>query len=76
MNDKQKIAEHLVREARKGSLSSPRSIIFYVLAILYVLSPIDLIPDAFIGLGQADDAMVIIGAVWYMIRLLRERKKN
>lgn len=76
MNDKQKITEHLVKEARKGSLSSPRSIIFYVLAFLYVLSPIDLIPDAFIGLGQADDAMVIIGAVWYIIRLLRERKKN
>jgi len=34
--------------------------------LLYVISPIDLIPDCFIGLGQADD----LGAVILTIRSL------
>lgn len=32
-------------------------------AILYVLSPFDLIPDFFIGIGQLDDIGVLIGAM-------------
>ena len=43
--NKQNITEKLVGEARKGSLWSPRSIVFYLLAIVYTLSPIDFIPD-------------------------------
>lgn len=34
-----------------------------VLAIIYVLSPLDLIPDVLIGLGQLDDLGIILGAV-------------
>ena len=32
-------------------------------AILYVLSPFDLIPDFFIGIGQIDDIGILIGAM-------------
>jgi uncharacterized membrane protein YkvA (DUF1232 family) len=32
-------------------------------AILYVLSPFDLIPDFFIGIGQIDDIGLLIGAM-------------
>lgn len=73
MNKKQQIAEKLADEARKGSPWSPRSIALYLLSLVYVFSPFDFIPDAFIGLGQADDILVIIGVVWYVLRLLRKR---
>lgn len=41
-----------------------------LMAILYVLSPIDLIPDFLLGLGQIDDIGVISGALLLMLRLL------
>jgi len=34
-----------------------------VLAVAYVLSPLDLIPDILIGLGQLDDLGILIGAM-------------
>jgi uncharacterized membrane protein YkvA (DUF1232 family) len=34
-----------------------------VLAIAYVLSPLDLIPDFIIGLGQLDDLGIVLGAM-------------
>ena len=39
------------------------NIILIVLALLYTLSPVDLLPDWFIGWGWLDD-IVIIGLVW------------
>ena len=72
--NKQNITEKLVGEARKGSLWSPRSIVFYLLAIVYTLSPIDFIPDAMLGPGQVDDAAVIIAVIYYIIRIIRKKK--
>ncbi len=72
--DKQNITEKLVGEARKGSLWSPRSIVFYLLAIVYTLSPIDFIPDVMPGPGQVDDAAVIIAVIYYIIRIIRKKK--
>jgi uncharacterized membrane protein YkvA (DUF1232 family) len=34
-----------------------------VLAVAYVLSPLDLIPDFIIGLGQLDDLGIVLGAM-------------
>ena len=34
-----------------------------LLAIVYVLSPFDLIPDILIGLGQLDDLGVLLGSI-------------
>ena len=72
--NKQNITEKLVGEARKGSLWSPRSIVFYLLAIVYTLSPIDFIPDAMLGPGQVDDAAVIRAVIYYIIRIIRKKK--
>jgi uncharacterized membrane protein YkvA (DUF1232 family) len=40
-----------------------------VLALLYVLSPIDLVPDFIPGLGQLDDLGVILAALELFVRL-------
>lgn len=72
--NKQNITEKLVGEARKGSLWSLRSIVFYLLAIAYTISPIDLIPDAMVGVGQMDDAAVILAVIYYIIHIIRKKK--
>ena len=73
MNKKQQVAEKLASEARKNSPWSLRSVVLYILAFIYVLSPIDLIPDALLGFGQLDDAAVVIAAIFYVVRLLRRK---
>lgn len=74
--NKQSITEKLVGEARKGSLWSPRSIVFYLLAIVYTLSPIDFIPDAMLGPGQVDDAVVLFAVAYYIFRIIRKKKSG
>jgi uncharacterized membrane protein YkvA (DUF1232 family) len=39
------------------------------LMALYILSPIDIVPDAFLGLGQLDDLAVFVLAVKLFIEL-------
>ena len=39
------------------------SIVGIISALLYILSPIDLFPDAVIGLGHLDDAAVVIACL-------------
>ncbi len=58
-----------------GLLRDPRvapgvKMIAPALAILYVLSPIDLIPDLLLGLGQIDDLGVLAVVVMVLTRLL------
>ncbi len=74
MDKKAQTAARLVQEARKGSLKSPRSIVCYILALGYILSPVDFIPDAILGAGQVDDGLVLLAVLWYVIRLLRKRR--
>ena len=76
MDKKQQTAARLVQEAKKGSLKSPRSLVFYLLALVYLLSPLDFLPDAIPGLGQLDDAAVLLSVLWYVIRLLRQRRQK
>ena len=58
MSDKQKLTEKLVQEARKGSPTSLRSLLYYLLAVVYVVSPLDFVPDVLPGLGQICGAFV------------------
>lgn len=48
-------------DAKKKQLL--RSVIIAVAAALYLVSPIDIIPDTFLGFGQMDDLAVAVLAV-------------
>jgi uncharacterized membrane protein YkvA (DUF1232 family) len=41
-----------------------------LLGILYLVSPIDAIPDAILGLGWADDIALLLLAYWFVTRVL------
>lgn len=40
-----------------------------IVALIYLISPIDLIPDVLIGLGQADDLAIILFALGLFLRV-------
>jgi uncharacterized membrane protein YkvA (DUF1232 family) len=42
-----------------------------LLTVLYILSPVDLVPDWLVGLGQIDDAGVLVVALLVAMRMLR-----
>jgi DnaJ like chaperone protein len=49
-------------------------IILLILALIYVLSPYDLLPDMVIGWGWIDD-LVILGFLWRYFHLLKKQKR-
>ncbi len=50
-------------------------IILIVLALLYVLSPYDLLPDMVIGWGWIDD-LVVLGFLWRYFYLLKKKRER
>ena len=60
-----RLALRLVREPRVPMLLK----VVPVLAILYVVSPIDFVPDFIPGLGQLDDLGIILAALELFVRL-------
>jgi len=60
-----RLAIRLMREPRVPVLIKA----IPVLAALYVISPIDLVPDIIPGLGQLDDVGIIVAAVELFVRL-------
>ena len=50
-------------------------IILIVLALLYVLSPYDLLPDMVIGWGWIDD-LVILGFLWRYFYVLKKKRER
>ena len=57
-----KLLVALIRDYWKGAYRdvSMKSIVLFTLAILYILSPLDIIPDFYLGFGQIDDAAVFL----------------
>jgi uncharacterized membrane protein YkvA (DUF1232 family) len=65
--DELRLSWRLLRDPRVA----PRLKIFVpILAALYLVSPIDLVPDLFLGLGQIDDLGVLALAILALTRLV------
>lgn len=58
----------LIKDYWKGNYRdvSIKSIIIFVVALAYIISPIDLIPDYIIGLGQIDDAAILGVSLYFL----------
>jgi len=58
----------LIKDFLKGTYRdvSVKSILIFAATLAYIISPIDLIPDYIIGLGQIDDA-AILGLGLYLL---------
>jgi uncharacterized membrane protein YkvA (DUF1232 family) len=56
-----------------------RSIVVLIFALVYVLFPLDLVPDYLPGYGQIDDVVVVVGCLYFLEKDLyayREWKNN
>ncbi|MBW1861634.1 MAG: DUF1232 domain-containing protein [Deltaproteobacteria bacterium] len=49
-------------------------ILIYLLALLYLISPYDLIPDFLIGAGWIDD-IIVLGLLWWYHFIYRKKKQ-
>jgi uncharacterized membrane protein YkvA (DUF1232 family) len=51
----------LVKDYWRGTYRdvSAKSIVIFIAALAYIISPIDLIPDYILGFGQIDDAVIL-----------------
>jgi uncharacterized membrane protein YkvA (DUF1232 family) len=54
---------------------SVKSIIIFVAALAYIISPLDLIPDYIIGLGQIDDVAILGLSLYFLEKELRKYKE-
>ena len=64
----------LIKDYWKGTYRdvSVKSIVIFVAALAYIISPIDLIPDYIIGLGQIDDAVILGLSLYFLEKDLRK----
>ncbi len=67
----------LIKDYWKGTYRgiSFKSIVIFVAALAYIISPIDLIPDYIIGLGQIDDAVILGLSLYFLEKDLRKYKE-
>lgn len=49
---------------------------FMLAVVVYLFSPIDLIPDFLVILGLTDDLIVISAAMWFLGKVVPEKVKN
>ena len=67
----------LIKDYWKGTYRdvSLKSIVIFVVALAYIISPIDLIPDYILGLGQIDDAVILGLSLYFLEKDLRKYKE-
>ena len=62
---------HNRNNKNKKGVNNMKKYVYLFLTILYVLSPVDIVPDAIPVAGQADDLLVIL---WQAARMYKEMK--
>jgi uncharacterized membrane protein YkvA (DUF1232 family) len=67
----------LVKDYLKGTYRdiSVKSIVIFIVALAYIISPIDLIPDYILGLGQIDDAAILCLSLYFLEKDLMKYKE-
>ena len=67
----------LIKDYWKGAYRdvSAKSIVIFLIALAYIISPIDLIPDYIIGFGQIDDAVILGLSLYFLEKDLRKYKE-
>jgi uncharacterized membrane protein YkvA (DUF1232 family) len=67
----------LVKDYLKGTYRdvSVKSIVIFIVALAYIISPIDLIPDYILGLGQIDDAAILCLSLYFLKKDLMKYKE-
>ena len=72
-----KLYVSLIKDYRSGAYKKFPflSVAGIVFTFVYVISPIDLIPDYIIGIGQIDDAVVVGLCIYLLKKDLKEYKQ-
>ena len=67
----------LIKDYWKGTYRdvSVKSIVIFIIALAYIISPIDLIPDYILGLGQIDDAVILGLSLYFLEKDLMKYKE-
>ncbi|UCD79255.1 MAG: DUF1232 domain-containing protein [Desulfobacterales bacterium] len=67
----------LIRDYWKGVYRdvSVKSIIVFIVALAYIISPFDLIPDYILGFGQIDDAAILGLSLYFLEKDLMKYKQ-
>jgi uncharacterized membrane protein YkvA (DUF1232 family) len=69
--DNLRITWKLLRDPKVAPIAK---LVLPILAVLYLISPIDLIPDVILGLGQMDDAGVIVFLGYLLVNFVRRAR--
>ena len=72
-----KLLYSLIKDYWKGEYRdvSPWSILVFLAGIIYLISPIDIIPDFLPLVGQIDDAIILVICMYFLEKDLQKYKK-
>ena len=72
-----KLLYSLIKDYWKGEYRnvSPWSVLVFIAGIVYLISPIDIIPDFLPLVGQIDDAIILVLCMYFLEKDLQKYKE-